>query len=218
MTQEHVYYLSIEKLMGVQNLFNTINLIKILFDELTRVLIHMLVIACHALDIGSMFSIFWAFEERENIIKFYERVSGAKMHAAFYRTGTNFNYILTKDLLNNILKFIKNCYKTLNEMHNVLIYNKIWKQRLVNIRISNPNNVTNWGLTGVMVIKKIYVYPLNTIIQNIIVLIWKVFLGISGDCYDKYLIRMFGMAESLNISNAVITTLLRINQNYPNIY
>ena len=222
MTQEHAYCLSVEKLMGVQNLSNTTNLIRILFDELTRVLNHMLAIACHALDIGSMSSIFWAFEERENIMEFYERVSGARMHAAFHRTGTNFNYILTKDLLNDILKFIKNCYKTLNEMHNVLTYNKIWKQRLINIGTLNLNNVTNWGLTGVMARSVGYKKDLRLSIKhnysgyncfNI-----KSFLGINGDCYDRYLIRMFEMAESLNISNAVITTLLHTNQNYPNIY
>jgi NADH:ubiquinone oxidoreductase subunit D len=85
----------------------------------------MLAIACHALDIGSMSSIFWSFEERENIMEFYERVCGARMHAAFHRTAENFDYSCDTLLLTDILKFIKNCYKTLNEMHNVLTYSKI---------------------------------------------------------------------------------------------
>jgi len=123
MTQEHAFCLSIEKLLNIQNKSMSINYTRILFDELTRVLNHMLAIACHALDIGSMSSIFWSFEERENIMEFYERVSGARMHAAFNRV--NFSYILKQDLLLDILAFVKSCYKTLNEMHNVLTYNKI---------------------------------------------------------------------------------------------
>jgi len=123
MTQEHAFCLSIEKLLNIQNTSTNINYTRILFDELTRVLNHMLAIACHALDVGSMSSIFWSFEERENIMEFYERVSGARMHAAFNKV--NFSYILEKNLLSDILSFIKNCYKTLNEMHNVLTYNKI---------------------------------------------------------------------------------------------
>jgi NADH:ubiquinone oxidoreductase subunit D len=125
MTQEHAYCLTIEKLMNIQNTSKHTNYIRILFDELTRVLNHMLAVACHALDIGSMSSIFWSFEERENIMEFYERVCGARMHAAFHRVSDNFLFVADKLLLQDILKFIKNCYKTLNEMHNVLTYNKI---------------------------------------------------------------------------------------------
>ena len=85
LVQEHAYCLAIESLLGTSNYSSTCSQIRTLYDELTRILNHMLAIACHALDVGSMSSIFWAFEEREKIMEFYERVSGARMHAAFYR-------------------------------------------------------------------------------------------------------------------------------------
>ena len=135
MTQEHAYCLSVENLLGYNYIHYSINFVRILFDELTRVMNHLLAIACHALDIGSMSSIFWAFEEREKLMEFYERVSGARMHAAFHKPVKHFNFNVDKQLIIDILYFIKNCYTTLNEMHNLLTYNKIWKQRLINIGV-----------------------------------------------------------------------------------
>lgn len=125
MTQEHAYCLSIEYLLNLKSQNIYVNYVRILFDELTRLMNHFLAIACHALDIGSMSSIFWGFEEREKLMEFYERVSGARMHAAFHRPATNFSFELTSDLILDILSFTKQCYTTLNEMHNVLTYNKI---------------------------------------------------------------------------------------------
>lgn len=217
MTQEHAYCLTIEKLLNKQNISLETNYIRILFDELTRILNHMLAIACHALDIGSMSSIFWSFEERENIMEFYERVSGARMHAAFHKVSTNFYYTLDKLLLTDILKFIKNCYKTLNEMHNVLTYNKIWKQRLINIGTININNITNWNLTGIMArsvgYKKDVRLSKKHSYSNYNNINFKSFIGINGDCFDRYLIRMFEMSESLNISNIIIQNLLKLETN-----
>lgn len=215
MTQEHAYCLTIEKLLNIQNISKETNYIRILFDELTRVLNHMLAIACHALDIGSMSSIFWSFEERENIMEFYERVSGARMHAAFHKVSSNFYYTLDKNLLLDILKFIKNCYKTLNEMHNVLTYSKIWKQRLINIGTMNINNIKNWNLTGVMArsvgFKKDIRLSKKHSYSNYNNIFFKSFIGINGDSYDRYLIRMFEMAESLHISNTIVEKLLNNN-------
>lgn len=220
MTQEHAYCITVEKLLNIQNISTHTNYIRILFDELTRILNHMLAIACHGLDIGSMSSIFWSFEERENIMEFYERVSGARMHAAFHRV--NFNYILDKNLLFDILKFIQNCYKTLNEMHNVLTYNKIWKQRLINIGTLNITNINSWGLTGVMArsvgFKKDIRLSKKHNYSNYNHFNIKSFLGINGDCYDRYLIRMLEMGESLNIVNTVVKYLLKNQLNNKLIY
>lgn len=222
MTQEHAYCLTIEKLLNIQNVSRQTTYIRVLFDELTRILNHMLAVACHALDIGSMSSIFWSFEERENIMEFYERVSGARMHAAFHKVNFNFNFILDKNLLNDILKFIKNCYKTLNEMHNVLTYNKIWKQRLINIGTINTNNVRNWSLTGVMArsvgLKKDLRLSKNNNYSNYSDINIKSFIGVNGDCYDRYIIRMLEMGESLNISNTVVERLLNNKINTDLIY
>lgn len=213
MTQEHAYCLTIEKLLNIQNISKETNFIRVLFDELTRILNHMLAIACHALDIGSMSSIFWSFEERENIMEFYERVSGARMHAAFHKVSSNFYYTIDKNLLLDILKFIKNCYKTLNEMHNVLTYSKIWKQRLMNIGTININNVTSWNLTGVMArsagFKKDVRLSKKHCYSNYQNITLKSYLGINGDSFDRYLIRMFEMGESLQISNFIVEKLLQ---------
>ncbi len=213
MSQEHVYCLSIEKLLN-QNLISTqVNYIRILFDELTRVLNHLLAIACHALDIGSMSSIFWAFEEREKLMEFYERVSGARMHAAFHRPAFHFNSILEKQLLIDILNFIKDCYVTLNEMHNLLTYNKIWKQRLINIGVLSVGNCVDWSLTGVLArstgIKRDLRLNKKTCYSNYNLLNLKSYLGINGDTYDRYLIRMLEMGESLQICNTVALQLLK---------
>jgi len=222
MSQEHAYCLTIEKLLNYQNNSSSINYIRILFDELTRVLNHMLAVACHALDIGSMSSIFWAFEERENIMEFYERVSGARMHAAFHRINTNFNYILNKELIADILVFLQNCFKTLNEMHNVLTYNKIWKQRLTNVGTLNINNITSWNLTGIMArsvgFKKDLRLSKKHNYSGYNKLNIKSFLGINGDSYDRYIIRMLEMGESLSIINNVCEKLLFKKTNLNLIY
>ena len=125
MTQEHAYCLAVERITGNNMVSVPTNFVRILFDELTRILNHMLAIACHALDIGSMSSIFWAFEEREKIMEFYERVCGARMHAAFHKPVDQVTYYLDKQLISDILNFSRHCYITLNEMHNVLTYTKI---------------------------------------------------------------------------------------------
>lgn len=229
MTQEHAYCLAIEKLLNITSVSKQTNLIRILFDELTRILNHMLAIACHALDIGSMSSIFWSFEERENIMEFYERVCGARMHAAFHRTSENFSFVCDNLLLSDILKFIKNCYKTLNEMHNVLSYSKIWKQRLINIGAINLKTAQNWNLTGVMIrsvgVKKDLRLSKKHVYSGYNKIDVKSYIGVNGDCYDRYLLRMFEMAESLNIANFVTSQLILapstnsyqtlINKNYP---
>ncbi len=222
MSQEHAYCLTIEKLLNYQHKSNITSYIRVLFDELTRVLNHMLAVACHALDIGSMSSIFWSFEERENIMEFYERVSGARMHAAFHKVSSNFNFNISKILIIDILNFVKNCYKTLNEMHNVLTYNKIWKQRLCNVGTLNTNNIINWNLTGVIArsvgLKKDLRISKKHSYSNYNKLLLKSFLGINGDCYDRYLIRMLEMGESLNIINYICEFLINSKSNDKYIY
>ena len=219
MTQEHAYCIAIEKLINTNNFNITTNYVRILFDELTRILNHMLAVACHALDIGSMSSIFWAFEEREKLMEFYERVSGARMHAAYNRPNKFFNFNLDKQLLVDILFFVNQCYNTLNEMHNVLTYNKIWKQRLVNIGTLSYEDVKNWSLTGVLArsagIKRDLRLNKKDVYSSYNHIFFRGFCGINGDTYDRYLIRMLEMGESLNIVNFVTNKLINLNiKNY----
>jgi len=206
--QEHAYCLSIESLLGTINYSSTFVLIRTLYDEITRILNHMLAVACHALDVGSMSPIFWAFEEREKLMEFYERVSGARMHAAFYRPNeVNLNSI-SSFLLEDIVDFSKNCFSTLNEIHNTLTFNKIWKQRLVNIGTYSYELCYNYGLTGIMsrctgLKRDIRLDKIDTY-ANYYHLNFRSFVGQKGDSYDRFLLRMYEMTESLNIINQVI--------------
>ena len=215
MVQEHAYCLGIENLLGMTNYTSTTTQIRTLYDELTRVLNHMLAIACHALDVGSMSSIFWAFEEREKIMEFYERVCGARMHAAFYKPNVTNLDSISNYLLEDILDFTKNCFTTLNEMHNILTFNKIWKQRLVNIGTFSYQTCLDYSLTGVLsrsvgIKRDLRLSKLETY-AGYYFLNFKSFVGQHGDCYDRFLIRMCEMAESLNIINQIIFKILKFN-------
>ena len=208
MSQEHAYCLCIESIMGMNNYSSTFTQIRTLYDELTRLLNHMLAISCHALDIGSMASLWWAFEEREKIMEFYERVSGARMHAAFYRPNESINKAISNFLIEDITDFIRNCFTTLNEIHNSLTYNKLWKQRLVNIGSYSHKTALNFGLTGVMsrsvgIKRDLRLSKMETY-SNYYYLNFRSFIGNHGDSYDRFLIRMNEMAESLNICTQVI--------------
>ena len=125
LTQEHAYCLSIEKLLNKNNCISTFSLIRVLFDELTRILNHILALSCHILDIGCMSPIFFGFEEREKILEFYEKISGTRMHAAFYRPNKNNFKQINKNILKNINFFCKNFFSYINELNNILLENKI---------------------------------------------------------------------------------------------
>lgn len=217
MTQEHAYCLSIENLLGTTNYSSTFTQIRTLFDELTRILNHMLAIGCHALDVGSMASIWWAFEEREKIMEFYERVSGARMHAAFYRPNeVNLNAI-SKFFIEDVSEFIRNCFITLSEIHNSLTYNKLWKQRLVNIGTYSYKTALDFGLTGVMsrsvgIKRDLRLSKLETY-SNYYYVNFRSFIGQHGDCYDRFLIRMNEMSESLNICTQILSKISCLPEN-----
>lgn len=140
MVQEHAYCLTIEKSQGYNTLPVSILQTRVVFDEITRILNHLLAIACHALDVGSMSPIFWLFEERENLMEIYENVSGARMHAAFYRP-IFFNKVINKSVKKKILLKLKDLPISLTECSTILNKNKIWKSRLVLIGTTNINEV-----------------------------------------------------------------------------
>lgn len=214
--QEHAYCLAIESLLGTVNYSATFVQVRTLYDEITRILNHMLAVACHALDVGSMSPIFWAFEEREKLMEFYERVSGARMHAAFYRPNEINVHSISSFLLEDIIDFTKNCFTSLNEMHNVLTYSKIWKQRLVNIGVYSYKTCLEYGLTGVMArstgIKRDLRLDKMETYANYYYLNFRSYVGQHGDSYDRFLIRMNEMTESLNIMNQVINKLTKFKK------
>jgi NADH:ubiquinone oxidoreductase subunit D len=146
-------------------------------------------------------------------MEFYERVSGARMHAAFYRPNEVNLQSISSFLLEDIIDFSKNCFTTLNEIHNTLTYSKVWKQRLVNIGTYSYETCINYGLTGVLarctgIKKDIRLDKIETY-ANYYYLNFRSFLGQNGDSYDRFLIRMNEMTESLNIINQVIQKLLK---------
>lgn len=208
LVQEHAYCLSVEN----NALCNTHSVsvlgTRMVFDELTRILNHLLAVACHALDVGSMSPIFWSFEERENIMYFYEFVSGARMHAAYYRPIFG-NRFLPKSIINEIFYFLQNFSVTLTEINTILNNNKIWRSRLVGLGLVSLKSVGDFGLTGVMArsagsftdlrLSKGSGYCLYNFISI------SSYLSRSGDSYDRYNLRMYEMLESSNIINKVIS-------------
>lgn len=221
MTQEHGFCIAIEDLLKTTSYTSLYVQIRTLFDELTRILNHLLAISTHSLDVGNMSPVFWAFEERERIMEFYERVSGARMHAAFYRpndidwTGLNYQFFLDVSL------FARDCFKSLTEIFTVLSTNRIWKSRLVNIGSLNFNDAYSYGCTGPIArsagIKKDIRFLKSETYSHYWFLSIQSFLGKRGDSYDRFLIRMREMYESVNIIFQILanlTTLTNFSQTF----
>nr|WGU20063.1 NADH dehydrogenase subunit 7 [Phytophthora sp. ML-2023a] len=199
MCQEHAYVLAIEKLLNC-NVPLRAQYIRVLFSEITRILNHLLAVCCHALDVGAMTPYFWGFEEREKLMEFYERVSGARMHAAYFRPG-GVNQDLPKGLLNDIYIFCDQFNTRLDEIEEMLTNNRIWKQRLVDIGVVNAKDALNLGFSGVMLrgsgiswdLRKTQPYEVYDKLD------FDIPIGTNGDCYDRYLIRIEEMRQSVRI-------------------
>ena len=199
MSQEHSYCLAIEKLFNCQ-IPKRAQYIRVLFAEVTRILNHLLAVGCHAMDVGAMTPFLWAFEERERLMEFYERVSGARMHAAYFRPG-GLQVDIPKGLLDDIYMFTEQFSLRLTEMEDMLTENRIWKQRLVDIGVVTAKDAYQWGFSGVMLrgsgvywdLRKSQPYEVYNRVK------FDVPVGTNGDCYDRYLIRVFEMKESLKI-------------------
>lgn len=215
MTQEHAFCIAIESLLKTTSFTSLYVQIRTMFDELTRILNHLLAISTHSLDVGNMSPLFWAFEERERIMEFYERVSGARMHAAFYRpndidwSGLNFQFFLDVSI------FARDCFKSLTEIFSVLSTNKIWKSRLVNIGSLNPIDAYSYGCTGPIIrsvgLKKDLRFYKSETYSHYWFLNIQGFLGKRGDSYDRFLIRIREMFESVNIVFQILNNLTNIN-------
>ena len=199
MAQEHSYCLAIEKLFNCK-IPKRAQYIRTLFSEITRILNHLLAVGCHAMDVGAMTPFLWAFEEREKLMEFYERVSGARMHAAYFRPG-GLQVDIPVGLLDDIYMFTEQFMLRLTEMEDMLTENRIWKQRLVDIGIVTASDACQWGFSGVMLrgsgvywdLRKSQPYEIYEKLK------FEIPVGTNGDCYDRYLIRVFEMKESLQI-------------------
>ena len=210
--QEHAYCLATEKLLGKSPYSKLVSSTRTVLDELTRIFNHYLAIATHALDVGSMSPIFWCFEEREKVMEFFERVSGARMHMNFYQPGLE-RRILNSQLVLDVADFISNSLNTVNEVHTTLTTNKIWVSRLKNIGAYSSKEASLFGATGVMarctgLKRDLRVNP-NTTYNDYFFLNFRSFLAQEGDSYSRFLLRLYEITESANLANQTLVPFLQ---------
>ena len=199
MCQEHAFALSVEKLLGCKVPLRA-QYIRVLFSEITRILNHIMAVTTQALDVGAMTPLLWMFEEREKMMGFYEKVSGSRMHAAYIRPG-GVHQDLPAGLLEEIMEFAEGFPRLLNDMENLLTENRIFKQRMVEIGIVSKQEALDWGFTGPMIrgsgiawdLRKSQPYEVYGEMD------FDVPVGKHGDSYDRYLIRVAEMHESIKI-------------------
>ncbi len=224
MCNEHGYVLAMEKLLGVEVPIRA-QYIRVMFDEITRILNHELWLGSHALDIGAMTVFLYAFREREDLMDMYEAVSGARMHAAYYRPGGVYRdlpdrmpqYQASKwhdekevarlnenrqgSLLDFIWDFTERFPKYVDEYETLLTDNRIWKQRTVGIGVVSPERALQLGFTGPMLrgsgiawdLRKKQPYEVYDKLE------FDIPVGVHGDCYDRYLVRIEEMRQSNRI-------------------
>jgi NADH-quinone oxidoreductase subunit D len=224
MSNEHAYVMAIEKLVGVDVPVRA-QYIRVMFDEITRVLNHLMWIGAHALDVGAMTVFLYAFREREDLMDMYEAVSGARMHAAYYRPGGVYrdlpdkmpNYApstvrsaekvreLNENRQGSLLDFIEDFTKRfpgyVDDYETLLTDNRIWKQRTVGIGVVTPERAQALGFTGPMLRGSGIAWDLRKKqpYETYAEIDFDIPIGTNGDCYDRYLVRMREMRESNRI-------------------
>jgi NADH dehydrogenase (ubiquinone) Fe-S protein 2 len=217
MSQEHTYSLAVETLLKI-SVPKRAKVIRVIFLELTRILNHLLAVGCHSMDVGAMTPFLWAFEEREKLMEFYERVSGARMHSSFIRPGGVSNDI-PLGFLDDLFLFSKQFSLRLDEIEEMLTTNRIWKERLVDVGVVTSKFATEWGFSGVMLrgsgfswdIRKNLPYEIYSELE------FEVPVGLHGDCFDRYLLRVEEMRQSLKIIlqclNVIESGPIKLNNN-----
>jgi len=199
MSQEHAYALSVERLLNAEVPVRA-QYIRVMYSEITRILNHLMAITTHALDVGALTPFLWAFEEREKLMEFYERVSGSRMHANYIRPG-GVAFDLPHGLLNDIYLFVKQFSSRINEIEELLTENRIWKERLINIGIVSARTAMNSGFSGVMLratgvewdIRKNEPYEIYNLLE------FNSVVSTNGDSYDRYLLRISELRESTSL-------------------
>ncbi len=199
MCMEHSYVLAIEKLANIEVPLRA-QYIRVLFAEITRILNHILNVTTHAMDVGAMTPILWMFEEREKLLGFYERASGARFHAAYFRPG-GVHQDLPHGLLEDISGWADGYLKVLDDMQGLVADNRIFKQRNVDIGVISAKDAIGWGFTGPCIrasgvawdLRKSQPYEVYDRMD------FDVIVGKHGDCYDRFMVRMEEMRQSLRI-------------------
>ena len=199
MCQEHAYAIAVEKLLGCK-IPARAQYIRVMFSEITRLLNHIMAITTQALDVGAMTPLLWMFEEREKMMGFYEKVSGSRMHSAYIRPG-GVHQDLPVGLIDEISKFVNEFPKKIADMENLLTENRIFKQRLVGIGLVTKQQALDWGFSGPMIrgsgiawdLRKSQPYEVYGELD------FDIPIGKNGDSYDRYLVRVQEMYESIKI-------------------
>lgn len=199
MAQEHAYSLAVEQLLNCPVPLRA-QYIRVLFSEISRLLNHLLALTTHAIDVGAMTPLLWAFEEREKLMEFYERVSGARLHAAYFRPG-GVSQDLPVGFLTDVDVFLRQFTLRINEIEEMLTANRIWKQRLVDIGVVSKESALSYGFSGPMLrgsgvawdLRKAAPYDAYDKVS------FSIPVGSNGDCFDRYLIRVHEMHESVSI-------------------
>ena len=207
MNQEHAWCLAIEKLTNIE-VPRRASLIRVLYCEIGRILSHILNVTTQAMDVGALTPPLWGFEEREKLMVFYERASGARLHAAYFRPG-GVHQDLPQDLLDDIMAWTMEFPRVLQDIDGLLTENRIFKQRNVDIAIVSQQEALDWGFSGVMVrgsgmawdLRRSQPYECYDEFE------FDIPVGKNGDCYDRYLCRMQEMRESLKIIQQAINKL-----------
>jgi NADH-quinone oxidoreductase subunit D len=204
MNQEHAWCLAIERLTKTE-IPRRASLIRVIFSEIGRILNHLLNVTTQAMDVGALTPPLWGFEEREKLMIFYERASGARLHAAYFRPG-GVHQDLPQDLIDDIVAWCREFPKVLDDIEDLLTENRIFKQRNVDIGVVSAEDCQALGFSGVMVrgsgmawdLRRAQPYEVYSELD------FKIPVGTNGDCFDRYLIRMLEMRESVKIIEQAI--------------
>jgi len=204
MCQEHAFALATEKLLGIE-VPERGQYIRVLFSEITRLLNHLLNISAFALDVGAMTPLLWYFEEREILMEFYERASGARIHSAYFRPG-GVHRDLPAGLANDVEAFIDRFPKMIDDVESLLTENRIFRQRTVDIGVATAEQAMDWGFSGPMLrasgvpwdLRKAQPYDVYDRMD------FDIPVGKNGDCSDRYLVRVEEMRQSLSIMKQCI--------------
>jgi NADH-quinone oxidoreductase subunit D len=208
MNQEHAFCLAAEKLLGVSVPYRA-QLIRVLYSEIGRILSHLLNVTTQAMDVGALTPPLWGFDEREKLMVFYERASGSRMHAKYFRLG-GVHQDLPDELVQDIQAWIKPFYKVVDDIEGLLSDNRIFKQRNADIGVVSLEECFKWGFSGVMVrgsgaawdLRKSQPYECYSELD------FDIPIGKNGDCYDRYHIRVEEMRQSARIMEQCCARLL----------
>ena len=217
MNQEHAFCLAVERLLGLE-VPRRGQLIRVLYSEIGRLLSHLLNVTTQAMDVGALTPPLWGFEEREKLMVFYERASGSRMHAKYFRFG-GVHQDLPTELIEDIAKFCETHPKVLDDIHNLVIENRIFKQRNVDIGVVSLDECMEWGFTGVMLRGSGAVWDLRKAepYECYSEMDFDIPVGKNGDNYDRAVIRMEEMRQSVRIMKQCCEKLLSADGQGPHV-